>query len=187
VTIDIARHAEHEKYLRAYRNPRYAMGQDRMADAYTDLRALPTRGAYLDVACGRGEMLRHAARLGFDPVRGVEIVADLIDADRVIYGEAHALPFPDKSFDVVTLFDVIEHLPPGDDELACRELARVARAHVLLTANNHESHNLDGDVLHINIRSYDEWDALLRGWFSGTITRISGKRHYVSEAWRVDL
>lgn len=187
MTIALDRHAEHVKYLRAYRNPSYAMGQDRMADAVTDLKALPTRGNYLDVACGRGEMLRHAERLGFAPVFGVEIVPDLIDGNRVGRGEAHALPCPDKCFDVVTLFDVIEHLPPGDDELACRELARVARAHVLLTANNHESRNLDGDVLHINIRPYEEWDRLFRAWFPGTVTHITGTRHYHSECWRVDL
>lgn len=187
VTIDLDRRAEHDKYVRAYRNPGYAMGHDRMADAYADLKALPMRGAYLDVACGRGEMLRHAERFGFAPVRGLEIVPALIDGERVIHGEVHALPFPDKSFDVVTLFDVIEHLPPGDDELACRELARVARAHVLLTANNHESHNLDGDVLHINRRPYEEWDALFRAWFPGTVTHITGTRHYHSECWRVDL
>ena len=40
--------------------------------------------------------------------------------------------------------------------------------------------------LHINRRPYDEWDALFRHWFSGTVTRLKN-RVYVSEGWRIDL
>lgn len=185
--IEAERKSEHQKYSRAYSHERYAMGQPRMADAVADLAAIPSRGAYLDVACGRGEMLRNAEALGFSPVQGIEIVPALIDGERVIYGEVHALPFPDKSFDVVTMLDVIEHLIPGDDERACRELARVARRHILLTANNRESKNFVGEQLHINRRPYEEWDSLFRAWFPGTVTWIKGHRNYISEGWRVDL
>lgn len=184
---ELSRKAEHMKYQRAYTAPKYAMKRERMADAVADLRSLPLRGAYLDVACGRGEMLRNAEGIGFFPVQGTEIVPALIDGVRVVYGEVHALPFLDKSFDVVTMLDVIEHLIPGDDEQACRELARIARRHVLLTANNKESKNCVGDQLHINRRPYEEWDSLFRAWFPGKVTWIKGPRQYISEAWRVDL
>jgi SAM-dependent methyltransferase len=181
--------AEHAKYHRAYAlNPKYRMKAERMADAVADLTALPVRGSYLDVACGRGEMLDAARVIGFDPVMGTEIVRALIDGDRVVYGEAHALPFRPLQWSVVTMFDVIEHLVPGDDERACGELARVARNHVLITANNRPSFNKAGDDLHINKRPYDEWDVLFRQWFSGAVvTWIKGQRAYVSECWRIDL
>lgn len=182
------RMAEHAKYRRAYDlNPKYRMKAERLADAAYDLAALPVRGCYLDVACGRGEMLAAAARLGFDPVMGTEIVPELIDGRQVVYAEVHALPFLDAAYSVVTMFDVIEHLLPGDDELACRELARVAGRHVLITANNRPSFNKAGEDLHINKRAYEEWDALFRAWFPGAVTWIKGHRNYVSEAWRVDL
>lgn len=183
---DDARALEHAKYVRAYANPKYRMGQTRMDDTLRDLQALP-RGSLLDVGCGRGEILAHAERLGFAPVQGVEMVPALIDGRRVVRGEAHALPFPDQSYDVVTLFDVIEHLLPGDDELACREMARVARRAILLTANNKTSRNAIGEELHVNRRPYQEWDTLFRAWFPGTVTWIRGPRQHVSEAWRVDL
>jgi ubiquinone/menaquinone biosynthesis C-methylase UbiE len=181
-----ARVIEHEKYVRAYARSSYRMSAPRMADAVRDLAVLP-RGSYLDVGCGRGEMLDQADRLGFGPVQGVEVVADLIDGTRVLRGEAHALPFADQSFDVVSCFDVLEHLIPGDDEGACRELARVARRHVLLTANNRTSQRAIGQELHINRRPYEEWDALFRAWFPGTVTWLTGERQHPSEAWRVDL
>jgi ubiquinone/menaquinone biosynthesis C-methylase UbiE len=182
---------EHEKYVRAYQANNYAMGRARMLDAVADLVGLGTRGAYLDVGCGRGEMLGHAAVLGFNPVMGVEVVPALVDGRRVLHGEVHDLPFPDSMFDTVTMFDVIEHLLPGDDELACRELARVARRHVLVTANNKSSQLAVGEELHINRRSYDQWGELFREWFGPGVTRLCStggfKRHDYSPTWRVDL
>lgn len=186
--IDAARAAEHAKYHRAYAlNPNYRMKKERMADAVADLAALPCRGTYLDVSCGRADMLDAAERLGFSSVQGTEIVPELIDGDRVIRAEVHDLPFGDRSFDVVTMFDVIEHLLPGDDQAACKEMARVARQHIIITANNRPSFNKAGDDLHINKQPYEDWDRLFREWFPGTVTWIKGNRAYVSEAWRVDL
>jgi 2-polyprenyl-3-methyl-5-hydroxy-6-metoxy-1,4-benzoquinol methylase len=185
---DKARAAEHAKYNRAYAlNPNYRMKKERLADAVNDLRALPCRHSYLDVSCGRGEMLLEAKKLGFSLVTGTEIVADLLRPN-VFYSEVHDIRLVTNFAEVVTMFDVIEHLIPGDDELACRELARVASKHVLLTANNKPSFNKAGDDLHINKRPYAEWDRLFRAWFApAKVTWIRGKRSYVSEAWRVDL
>lgn len=186
--IDAARAAEHAKYNRAYgMNPNYRMGEKRMVDAVNDLRALPCRGAYLDVSCGRGEMLVAAEGMGFCPCHGTEIVPALLDGERIVRAEVHDLPFGDRSFDVVTMFDVIEHLIPGDDRAACEEMARVARKHIIITANNRPSFNKAGDDLHINKRPYEEWDRLFREWFPGAVTWIKGNRAYVSEAWRIDL
>lgn len=182
-----ARAAEQKKYEAAYAVSSYAMGAARMSDAVADLEALPSRGNYLDVGCGRGEMVATAQALGFSPVHGVEVVPELIDGTRVIFGQVHQLPFADFHFSVVTMFDVIEHLIPGDDESACREMARVTCNHILLTANNRPSHLKDGTDLHINKRPYEEWDSLFREWFPGRVKWIKGNRKYVSEGWRVDL
>jgi ubiquinone/menaquinone biosynthesis C-methylase UbiE len=188
MSLDAARRNERRKYEKVYaERPNYRMKAERMADTLADIAALPARGGYLDVSCGRGEMLDHAVRLGFNPVQGTEAVEDLCDGMTVLKAWAHALPFPDGAFDCVTMFDVIEHLIPGDDELACREMARVARKHVLLTANNKPS-NRTGVELHINRRPYEEWDSLFREWFApGRVTWLKGARQRVSEAWRIDV
>jgi SAM-dependent methyltransferase len=189
MSLDAARRNERRKYERIYaQRPNYRMKAERMADAVADLAALPARGAFLDVSCGRGEMLDRAERLGFDPVQGTEVVDQLVDGKRVLRAEVQALPFEADRFDVVTMFDVIEHLIPGDDRLACLELYRVARKHVLLTANNKPS-NRTGVELHINRRDYREWNRLFRQWFApGNVTWLPpGKRERISEAWRIDL
>jgi SAM-dependent methyltransferase len=190
MTTAEARDAEHAKYVKAYTIETYRMGGARYTDAVRQLAELPCRGSYLDVGCGRGEMVREAMQLGFAPVCGVEVVPNLVDGRRVIYAEGHALPFLDRSWDVVTLFDVVEHLLPGDDEAVCRELVRVARRHILITANNHESTLPDGTVLHINRRPYAEWERLLAEWFApgaAAVTACDNIAYERSPMWRVDL
>lgn len=185
-----ARLAEKAKYDACYQHHSYAMGQARMRDAYNDLAAsIPEgkRSSFLDVSTGRGEMLRHASALGYGHVRGTEIVDELIKPPIVCKAYAHDLPFEDASFQVVSMNDVIEHLLPGDDEAACRELRRVASEVVLLTANNRPSRGFDGSDLHINIRPYEEWDALFRSWFDGCSVEWLKAREYVSHGWRIRL
>lgn len=185
----VRRSVEYDKYSRAYRIEDYRMGGLRMQDAIRNLADLPCRGSYLDVGCGRGEMLRHAELLKFEKARGVEVVPALADGERVLFAEGFALPFPDKSWDVVTLFDVIEHVLPGDDELLVRELARVARRHVLITANNMSSLLPDGTELHINRRPHAEWQALFTEWFAPARVAVAPCEiaYEVSPMWRVDL
>lgn len=164
------------------------MKRERRQDAVNDLAALPIRGSYLDVSCGQGDMLNEAESWGFGPVQGTEIVPKLIDGTRVIYAECHALPFPDKSFDVVSLYDTIEHLNPPDDEAVCREMFRVAKYFVMITANNKSSKQPNGDELHINRRPYDEWHKLFELWFRGSVavTRLKAN-HYISEPWMIQV
>ena len=185
-----ARLAEHQKYKKVYQMPaaKYSMSDRRREDAVRDLTALPCRGRLLDVSCGRGEMLNAAEDIGFDIAIGTEIVPELIKNDtRVYFSEAHNLQFPSKSYDVVTLWDVIEHLIPGDDELACKELLRVARKYILLTANNRPSKSL-GVELHINRRPYREWDDLFNKWFSGCkVEWLQAERQHVSECWKITI
>lgn len=185
--ITARRGIEINKYVSAYSAPSYAMGQRRMKDAVKALRNLPCGGGYLDVGCGRGEMLIVGEQLGYKPCVGTEVVPALVDGDRVRFAEAHDLPFKDDSFAVVSFFDVIEHLIPGDDQAACRELLRVAARHVLITANNLPSRNHVGDDLHINRRDYAEWDALFHEWFPGCRIVMERDLSYVSQLWRIDL
>ena len=86
----------------------------------------------LDVGCGDGRL---AAVLPQYRWCGVEPDPALREAARargvrVLPGSAEELPFPDRAFDAVCLFDVLEHLE--DDRAALAEARRVLKPGGLL-------------------------------------------------------
>ncbi len=95
----------------------------------------------LDVGCGRGEILRHAAARGADAY-GIDYAAVAVDLSRkvlegidgatpgktsVAQADAKLLPYPTASFDRVLMFDVVEHLYPWELDEALQEVHRVLK------------------------------------------------------------
>ena len=178
---------EIEKYKNVYQHENYRMGDARRLYAEENLRtAAQNCNSHLDVGCGRGEMVAFARGLGFHAM-GVEAVDYLTDGDSIVEGVAWDLPFNDDSFDLVTLFDVIEHLLPEDTERALLELRRVAGKQLFITAANYSSKSL-GVELHVNRRSYEEWDRILRNVFAGDYVEWLPRKHGInSETWHILL
>jgi SAM-dependent methyltransferase len=180
------RAAELLKYERAYTHPDYRMGDLRRAHITDHLNRV-RRGSLLDVSTGRGEVLGIARALGYRPVIGTEAVSYLCNDDDIVPALAHSLPFDDKSFDVVTMFDVMEHLIAEDTEMVCRELARVARRTILLTIHN-GPHRYRKEDLHINLRaSYETWHHDLRLHFAPFTVVRHGLGQSISEMFEVSL
>jgi ubiquinone/menaquinone biosynthesis C-methylase UbiE len=92
----------------------------------------------LDVGCAGGAFLVAAREMGFDP-HGVEPSRWMSDFGRRTYdldikaGILEAGMFPDHSFDVITLWDVIEHLPDPHDTLTL--IHRLLKPNGLLLVN----------------------------------------------------
>jgi 2-polyprenyl-3-methyl-5-hydroxy-6-metoxy-1,4-benzoquinol methylase len=87
----------------------------------------------LDVGCSSGSLLEIAADLGFS-VCGVEPAPKAAMSARslgfdVRCGFLDQARFPDSSFDLVTLFEVIEHVP--EPLPLMREIQRILRPHGL--------------------------------------------------------
>lgn len=87
------------------------------------------RARILDVGCGTGANLLMLSQYG--DAEGIDISEDALSfcrergLDKVKLGAAEELPYNDSTFDLVTAFDVVEHM--DDDIAGLREMRRVLR------------------------------------------------------------
>lgn len=93
------------------------------------------RGRILDAGCGSGANLAWLQREG--RAVGVDLWPEALAFSRrrgvsVARASVLALPFPDRSFDLVTSFDVLYHRWVEDDRVALQELHRVLKPGGLL-------------------------------------------------------
>jgi len=90
----------------------------------------------LDVGCGTGSLLAELKLFGktrgIDPSREAIAICHNRGLRQAVVGRAEKIPFPARSFDVVTLMDVLEHT---DDEIVIAEVTRVLKPSGLLIAS----------------------------------------------------
>jgi len=87
----------------------------------------------LEVGIGNGFVTKYLREKGWD-VTTLDIVSELRPD---VAGSVLSLPFGDTAFDVVTCFEVLEHLPYDDFTKALEELRRVSRRHLILSVPDH--------------------------------------------------
>jgi SAM-dependent methyltransferase len=112
----------------------------------------------LDLGCGYGAyslalMKEGRSCVGCDV--NLQYLKTAVSSGLPVVAAEGALPFPDKSFDTVLLFEVIEHVPPI--EAILKEAFRVARRNVLVTVPNAEDIELlkGNDVTYAHMLSSD--------------------------------
>jgi len=129
----------------------------------------------LDVGCGRGLFLRHAHDrhpdwdfYGIDAAaEGVMETSTTVPDAAVFRGRADSMPFRPESFDVITAWDVLEHVP--DPDLAFSEMVRCLRTGGLMGMvvpvydgiTGPLIRALDRDPTHVHKRSRRFWTDLL--------------------------
>ena len=140
---------------------------------------------FLDAGCGEGfvaeRLLAAAPNLGLTVCdlssNALAVAVNRLPSATFVTGSVTELPFPDKTFDVVGCFEVLEHLPGDLPRRALQEFARVARKSVVLSvphepyfslANAARGKNLDvrprgSDPDHKQFWSRSEFGALVDG------------------------
>jgi len=138
-----------------YQNPEYFAGENGQGyQNYADMEKaliphfkrrlgviqahLPARGRLLDFGCAAGYFLKLAQAEGWQ-IEGVELSRDMADTAARDLGRpiANSLEdLPDRPFDAVTLWEVIEHLPRPVEQLqALRSRLRPGGVLMLSTPN----------------------------------------------------
>lgn len=111
--------------------------------------AIPSRGSVLDLGCGDGSVAAALMRLRPDlMVEGVDVLIRPETHIPVTPYDGDTLPFADKSFDYVTIVDVLHHTE--DPAAVLTEAARVARQGIVL-----KDHLLEGALAGPTLRFMD--------------------------------
>jgi SAM-dependent methyltransferase len=112
---------------------------------------MPSRDALLDIGCGNGFVLELALDQGWREVRGVEPSEDATAhaparvAHVIERGFMRPGMFAPESFDAVTLFQVLDHLPDPVEVLG--EIRRILRPGGVVLALNHNVSAVSARVL----------------------------------------
>lgn len=94
-------------------------------------------GAIVDVGIGEGFALERMFPAGTEVI-GLEyrhdkalVASEKLSAVSVVRGDAGVLPFPDRSADLVTSIEVLEHLPGFEQAVA--EMARITKGRLVVS------------------------------------------------------
>ncbi|EKD99587.1 MAG: methyltransferase type 11 [uncultured bacterium] len=96
-------------------------------------------GSVLDAGCGNGVFLNYilskAPRQKFTNLIGVDTCKTALKYvnTKKINASITKLPFPDKSYDLVSALEVVEHLNVQDLGMALQELARTSNKYILIS------------------------------------------------------
>ena len=135
---------------------------------------LTADSSLLDCGCGKGFMLHDLVEAipGIE-ARGVDVSAYAIEhaiddmRSRMQVADARALPFPDKSFDVVISINTIHNLDREECGAALREIERVARHDAFVTVDAYRNDEEREAMYAWNLTArtimhVDEWKAFFR-------------------------
>lgn len=118
----------------------------------------------LDIGCGKGFLVEAFEKQDLKAC-GIDVSKYALlgsKATTLILGSAESLPFKDDSFDLITCFEVIEHLEKP--EKFVKEVKRILTPNgfLYLTTPSHRNQIARRDPTHINIKPLSEWEKILR-------------------------
>lgn len=111
--------------------------KEELRDVVKITKIKPKNSQILDVGCANGFSLKAAEKLGFKSAYGVEIskmacdyAKSNLNLKNIFCGTLLEAKYPSESFDIVTLYDVIEHVPNPREILV--EVSRILKADGLI-------------------------------------------------------
>ena len=124
----------------------------------------------LDIGCGRGQfekaLIERGKNVSACDISGVVIekLRESIPSANFNCASMDDLPYDDSSFDLVTSFEVLEHIPEDLLDKSLLELSRVAKGDVVASVAWHEDLKW-GMHLHVIIKQKGWWVKKLSEFF----------------------
>lgn len=119
----------------------------------------------LDIGCGIGESVRQGRLIGINAF-GIDIsIPTLKKADKsvksfCVIADAQRLPFRNEVFDVISAFDLLEHLP--NPEFCINDVYRILKKSGCLIFTTPSKVGLSLDPTHVNEKDPYEWQRIFR-------------------------
>jgi len=166
---------------------------------------LPKHATLLDVGCHIGSLIYSLRQQGYCNVQGIDIDRRSVKRGRALYPElanrietyeGTTLPYQDASFDVVTMFDVLEHIEYIEKFLML-EISRVLKkGGMLLFQTPNKYTNIPWEIVvhksltyyktyHVSLQSYNNLKKLLSR--SGFVDIAIEKRDIRTEYYKTQL
>lgn len=131
----------------------------------------------LDVGCGWNEYVREFKKEN-PTIRAIG--SDFACPGADVRACLTALPFQDKEFDVLTAFDVLEHLRPEQVDTVLLQMNRVSSRFILSISYVDSVNRWKGQTLHPTVRSEEWW---MRKLMKAGAIAVSKWGNYITGTW----
>ena len=143
--------------------------------------------SWLDVGCGYNTLIKEVREKYVKDSWGIDFACP--EADQVC--DVLDLPFFDKRWDLVTAFDVMEHIYPDDVDKALQEMRRVSKRFAFTICYQKAQLEHNGLNAHATIMSREDWYKKI-GENGGNIIGIENSKfrsshrsnEFISGEWR---
>jgi ubiquinone/menaquinone biosynthesis C-methylase UbiE len=130
----------------------------------------------LDIGCNTGTLVFHLTESGFQNVHGIDVDQKAVERGRRLYPElgsriagysGAALSFPPESVDVITMFDVLEHIPEVEKFLSGEVWRVLKKGGTLLFQTPNKYTNIPWEILiHRSFSKYKSYHVSLQSYWS---------------------
>jgi ubiquinone/menaquinone biosynthesis C-methylase UbiE len=147
----------HKAYYKG-KDPEKVVGLNWGLPFYDDIKNLPIT-SICDVGCGNGKFLNDFSSLGYKNLYGVDIITVsekmVIENKDIQYfsGPASSIPLEDKSIDLLTSFECLEHIHIDEVDNVLKEFNRITKGYFMFSI----AHTQSPDNLHLCVKSPDWW------------------------------
>ena len=143
---------------------------------FVNSQELPKHSVLLDIGCHTGSLIHNLKQQGYCHVQGIDIDRRSVRRGQSLYPELEnriktyegvTLPYQDESFDVVTMFDVIEHIPELERFISLQVKRILKQDGILILQTPNKFTNIPWEILiHRSFTRYKSYHVSLQSYRS---------------------